>query len=131
MLRTVVPLALLLVAAAPKAGAPRGHPDAGENESAEACLDCHAQATPAVVKQWEGGPHGLVLVKCFVCHGTTGADFRRSPDVVRCRGCHADEASPGTRKASQACFTCHAPHTLAAAEGKKSPHASKAPGAKP
>jgi len=88
MLRKLAPLALLLAAAAPAARGSKAHPDAAVNEAADACETCHRQATPTVVRQWEGGPHGALLVKCFVCHGTTGPDFAARPDARRCGGCH-------------------------------------------
>jgi hypothetical protein len=121
-------LALLLAGAAPPTEQ-RGHPDAGPNPSADACETCHRQATPEVFREWEGGPHGLVLVKCFVCHGSTGKDFTAAPDTRRCQGCHPAEAAAAVAAhaatgapAQSGCFSCHAPHTLAAA-GRPNPHA--------
>jgi hypothetical protein len=113
----VLPFALLLLAAAP---AKRDrHPAA----ASDACESCHAASTPAVVAEWEGGPHGLNLVKCFVCHGPAGKELARIPAASRCDGCHAAEVASVTPKKGQArsCFACHAPHTLAA-EGKENPH---------
>lgn len=127
MFRTVVPLSLLLLAAAgPAPARQRAHPAAPPDPSAEACVGCHARATPAVVSSWESGGHGLVLVKCFVCHGTTGADFRRSPDLARCGGCHAANVASAARAKAGGCFGCHAPHDLAAAQGKPNPHTTLA-----
>jgi hypothetical protein len=83
-------------------------------DAAQACEECHAEATPAVFQQWRQSTHGLNLVKCFVCHGSTGSDFRRRPVADRCVGCHADQVST-MREASMKgkdCFTCHAPHAL-------------------
>ena len=120
-------MSLLLVAAAPvKPG--RGHPDAGPSPAADACETCHRDATPAVVRDWEGGPHGLLLVKCFVCHGSTGTDFTAAPSAQRCQGCHpAEAAAVGAAKTASAkgrarCFDCHSAHGLAA-PGKPNPHA--------
>lgn len=114
--------ALLVLVAASSAKAER-HPPLGQGGAPDACESCHAAATPAVVNDWEGGPHGLNLVKCFVCHGATAKELAREPAASRCDGCHPAEVAsvtPRTGKA-QACFSCHAPHTLAA-EGKANPH---------
>lgn len=116
-----LPLAALLLA--PAATSAGGHPDVGTPTDPDACLSCHAEATPEVVREWEGGSHGLVLVKCFVCHGSTGKDFAREPALERCRGCHAEEVASVSRKGkAQRCFACHAPHALATKDGAKRPH---------
>ena len=88
------------------------------------CATCHAEATPAVVADWNAGPHGMALVKCFVCHGSTGADFAARPASTRCAGCHADKAAVAA-STNTSCFSCHAPHTLAARGA--SPHGSAQP----
>jgi hypothetical protein len=129
MHRTLVPLALLL--AAPPALAGEAHPAVDPDGNADACQSCHETATPAIVKQWEGGTHGLVLVKCFVCHGSTGKDFVLRAKPGRCEGCHpAEVASTAPAKSAKSakaadCFGCHAPHTLAAPAGAGSPHAAR------
>ncbi|HTP26566.1 MAG TPA: hypothetical protein VMK12_13055 [Anaeromyxobacteraceae bacterium] len=94
------------------------HPDV--EGSAETCASCHAEVTPAVAKAWTEGPHGLALVKCFVCHGSTGPDFRRHPDLASCAGCHAGEVRSTTLAPGriQDCFACHPPHALLPAKGK-------------
>jgi hypothetical protein len=121
MIRPTLVLAALLLAS--PAAAARKHPGAGVAGDPDACLSCHAKATPQVVKDWEGGPHGLMLVKCFVCHGSTGKDFAAHPAAGRrCEGCHpAQVSSLAPTHAVQACFACHAPHTLAA-QGQRNPH---------
>lgn len=83
-------------------------------DAAQACEDCHANATPAVFREWRDGTHGIHLVKCFVCHGSTGADFRRKPSADRCEGCHADQVASmrGPAMKGKDCFSCHAPHAL-------------------
>jgi hypothetical protein len=122
----LLPLALLLAAAPP---ANRPHPAVGPEAPGDACRDCHAERTPDVVREWEAGPHGLLLVKCLVCHGSTGKDFARRPDPRRCAGCHADQVAsvvPARRGAKPAadCFSCHSPHSLAA-EGGPNPHVAR------
>jgi class III cytochrome C family protein len=79
------------------------------------CAECHAQATPAVEAQWQASRHGISLVSCVVCHGSTGADFRGRPAPVGCAGCHPEEAAAATSGGAPArCFECHPPHALAA-----------------
>lgn len=88
----------------------------------DTCSSCHGQVTPQVAAQWKDSRHGLALVECFVCHGSTGADFRARPEAVGCRGCHPTEVASVTRDgASQSCFGCHPAHALHAS-GKTSPH---------
>jgi Cytochrome c554 and c-prime len=106
-------LALALAAALPAhAGArARAHVDPrGEQE----CAACHRTGTPEVFAAWEASPHGLALVKCVVCHGSTGKDFRARPAADGCRGCHAEEAESLASGSVKDCFACHAPHSLSA-----------------
>ena len=119
-------LAVLLVASAALTGAPAfaappRHPATGGDQD---CAGCHEDSTPAAWKAWSDGPHGLALVKCQVCHGSTGKDFARRPKVERCRGCHAAElaSTAELQRKGVDCFACHSPHGLAAR-----PHAAKAP----
>jgi formate-dependent nitrite reductase cytochrome c552 subunit len=133
MLRTLLAVPLALFLAAPPAIADDGpHPDVGPDFAPDACISCHTDQTPEIVKQWESGQHGLVLVKCFVCHGSTGKDFTEHPKATRCQGCHAAEVaslvpakSKGRKAKAADCFSCHAPHALAAREGAESPHAAR------
>jgi hypothetical protein len=113
-------LAPALAAAAPGApartkGALR-HPDVAAELAVQDCAECHASATPAVVRSWEGSAHGTAMVKCLVCHGSTGKDFTRAPPAARCAGCHAAEAAaPAPARAGpRGCFSCHEPHALTA-----------------
>ncbi|HET7824511.1 MAG TPA: hypothetical protein VFK90_04225 [Anaeromyxobacter sp.] len=128
MVRTLVTLAALLAAGTPAKQA--RHPDVGATQPADACAACHAEKTPGVVMQWEYGRHGLLLVKCFACHGSTGADFARRPRAARCEGCHPAELASlanarGRSGSGPDCFACHGPHSLAVAEGAKSPHVAR------
>ena len=113
-LRALAPLLLAAAApalAAPKAG--RAHPDvAGEQD----CAACHRDATPAAFTAWDASPHGVALVKCFVCHGSTGKDFRARPAAAAatCGACHAAQVESVARRAVKDCFACHAPHALSA-----------------
>ncbi|HTN53517.1 MAG TPA: multiheme c-type cytochrome [Anaeromyxobacter sp.] len=111
-LRAAAALALAapLPASAGPAARGRGHLDVkGEQD----CAACHRTDTPEVFAAWEASPHGLALVKCVVCHGSTGKDFRARPDASRCRGCHAALVESLPARAGRDCFACHAPHSLA------------------
>jgi hypothetical protein len=88
----------------------------------DTCSSCHSRVTPQVASRWRDSRHGMVLVECLVCHGSTGADFRARPDTTGCSGCHAAQVTSMTRNgATERCFDCHSPHSLTA-EGKASPH---------
>ena len=100
-------------------GANGAHPEV--DVDLEGCAHCHAEATPAVVDQWKQGRHGLALVKCVVCHGSTGADFKARPGVGTCRGCHPREVASVAGVPAGGCFSCHPPHALRP-QGKASPH---------
>jgi hypothetical protein len=107
--------ALLLLAALPAHAAARararGHvPTEGEQD----CTACHRTATPAVFAEWEQSPHGVALVQCVVCHGSTGKDFKPRPAASGCGSCHPAQAESVARRAGADCFACHAPHSLSA-----------------
>ncbi len=62
-------------------------------DSAADCFTCHLKATPKVAQDWYESKHGVVLVKCFVCHGQPDGKgslpYTVSPDVdTTCRKCH-------------------------------------------
>jgi hypothetical protein len=112
--------------AAPPAGAVQGgsggaarraaarHPDAGGEQE---CAACHETGTPEAWRAWLEGRHGMSLVKCVACHGSTGADFTRRPPAERCRGCHGAEVDSFRKTGARDCFACHQPHQL-----KANPH---------
>lgn len=83
-----------------------------EVDTAITCDGCHREMTPQVVADWFAGAHGKNSVKCFVCHGTTGEDFVRTPHALRCVGCHAEQVPDDTETAAARCFTCHPGHLL-------------------
>jgi hypothetical protein len=94
-----------------KGGGRAAHPKVGAVETCEAC---HAEATPAAFRDWSESAHGINLVKCFVCHGSVGADFTRRPVADRCIGCHADQVASMRAPAMKGkdCFSCHTAHAL-------------------
>jgi hypothetical protein len=100
--------------------APGAHP-AVPTEAA--CRDCHEQATPTSYLTWADGKHGLDLVTCNVCHGSTGADFKRRPGPDRCQGCHPEQAESlaAPHMKGKDCFSCHPAHLL-------DPHVTSQPG---
>jgi len=94
-----------------KAAPKRVHPQV---DPSEACDACHSDATPQVVAEWFAGKHGMNNVKCFVCHGSVGADFVLRAPAQRCIGCHAEEVASLAHPtlAGKDCFSCHPPHLL-------------------
>ncbi len=121
---TVVLGMAALAAAAPQRPAAKGRgktaapavvkPAHPEVDPAEACDACHAEVTPQVHQEWFAGRHGMNNVKCFVCHGSVGADFVRRAPVERCIGCHGEQVASMAHPvmAGKDCFSCHPPHLL-------------------
>lgn len=89
----------------------------------DTCQTCHSGSHPEVVDAWTQGAHGLNLVQCFVCHGSTEENFISRPEARRCDGCHAEQLASVTsaRGTPQSCFSCHDPHQLST-EKKTNPH---------
>jgi len=86
-------------------------------DSASDCYECHKKATPIIAEDWRQSKHGVILVKCFVCHGqpdTPGSvPWAVTPDPkVVCQKCHDPamkrmEAKFGLKKS---CYDCHPFH---------------------
>ena len=97
-------LMLPLPAIAAKGQASKKHP---ETKAEQECTACHDKATQV----WESGKHGLMGVKCVVCHGSPERNFTPKPGAVRCRGCHGDKvAEIEKRLPKQDCSICHDHH---------------------
>ena len=82
------------------------------------CEECHVDQA----KVWQDGKHGLMGVKCVVCHGSPEVNFSPKPGMNRCRGCHGDAVASVQKKLSakeQTCFLCHEHHTVAVKESAK------------
>lgn len=112
-------------AGVPAKGAPAGAPHPAV-DAAETCESCHSELTPETHAAWFESRHGLMGVKCVVCHGSVGPGFTRRPLADRCGGCHGEKAAQvaaGGFFKGKGCFTCHPPHALA-------PHGAPAGGAK-
>lgn len=87
-------------------------------DNASECYVCHLKATPKIAQNWYESKHGVMLVKCFVCHGQpdlSGAiTYRKVPLAEEtCRRCHAPsmqrmEARYGYKAAN--CNDCHPYH---------------------
>ncbi len=88
------------------------------------CSDCHAEQAQV----WLNGKHGLMNVKCVVCHGSPEENFAANPGINRCRGCHGeqvDQAAKRTAKAEKTCFPCHDRHSLDVKNAPKTPFHAK------
>jgi len=86
---------------------PKGHIKTDGQE----CSMCHAGEDSA----WQSGKHGLMNVKCVVCHRSTDANFIAKPGIDRCAGCHGelvDQLKRMPAAAHTTCFTCHDNHSL-------------------
>ena len=120
--------ALSLACAGPRTAAGPARAEARHPEvdtGLETCFTCHTRVTPQVAAQWKDGRHGMALVECLVCHGSTGADFRARPEPIGCRSCHPSQAASVARgPETRGCFGCHPAHALQA-QGA-SPHLATA-----
>lgn len=62
-------------------------------EDAYDCYACHKKTTPKVAQDWFESKHGVMLMKCFVCHGLPdgkgSVPWRVNPDPKGvCQKCH-------------------------------------------
>jgi len=62
-------------------------------DTASDCFECHIKATPKIAQDWYESKHGVILVKCFVCHGQPdgkgSVPYAVDPDIdTTCRKCH-------------------------------------------
>lgn len=75
------------------------------------CSECHVSEA----QKWEEGKHGLMNVKCVVCHGSTDKNFEAAPGIIRCRGCHYDKVADVQKRLPpkiRQCSLCHALHSV-------------------
>ncbi len=86
-------------------------------DKAADCYTCHAKATPKTTQDWYESKHGVMLVKCFVCHGQPDGKgsipFAVNPDVnTTCRKCHDPSVKRMVEKygLNPACNDCHPFH---------------------
>ena len=62
-------------------------------DEAADCYECHKLATPKIAQDWLDSKHGVVLMKCFVCHGQPdgkgSVPWTLNPDPgTVCMKCH-------------------------------------------
>ena len=81
------------------------------------CFTCHLKATPKVAQDWYESKHGVILVKCFVCHGQPdgkgSVPYAVNPDVnTTCRKCHDPSMKMMEQKygVDRNCNECHPFH---------------------
>ncbi len=86
-------------------------------DEAADCYACHLKATPKVAQDWYESKHGVMLVKCFVCHGQPdgkgSVPFAVDPDVnTTCRKCHDPSVKRMEEKygLQPECNQCHPFH---------------------
>lgn len=112
--RLLVVLVMALPLALGAAPLKKGKPVHPQVDASEACDVCHRDVTPDIVDAWYASRHGLMNVKCFVCHGAIGPDFVRRAPLSRCVGCHNDKVESLAKPffKGKDCFSCHAGHEL-------------------
>jgi len=81
------------------------------------CYTCHKKSTPKVANDWLESKHGVMLVKCFVCHGQPdgkgSVPFAVNPDPKTvCRKCHDPSMKEMEKKygIEPDCNRCHPFH---------------------
>lgn len=87
---------------------PTGHIKVPEYQE---CSECHTSEK----ELWDTGKHGLMNVKCVVCHGSTDKNFHAKPDIKRCSGCHAEKVADVEKKLlpkERKCTLCHTLHSV-------------------
>ncbi|MGO9953814.1 MAG: cytochrome c3 family protein [Dissulfurispiraceae bacterium] len=83
----------------------------------QTCSECHAGENDV----WENSKHGLMGVKCVVCHGDPNINFVARPTSERCVGCHSELVAgraEGHKMKQKSCWTCHDGHSLKTKSGK-------------
>jgi predicted CXXCH cytochrome family protein len=79
--------------------------------SDQECSECHVDQAQV----WEQGTHGLMNVKCVVCHGSPEVNYVAKPGNGKCRGCHdeqVDDVAKRKIKGEKTCSPCHDRHSL-------------------
>ena len=81
------------------------------------CLACHTKTTPKDAQDWKDSKHGVMLVKCVVCHGQPDGKgsipFAAKPDpMVTCARCHDPSIKRMQTKYGERpdCASCHPHH---------------------
>jgi hypothetical protein len=92
----LVAAAVLALAGAPAAAQPKKAAKPAAKKAAgpgQACVDCHAKASPQIVSDWKLSRHASVDVDCATCHGDAHVsrdDFAKAklPTPDTCAQCH-------------------------------------------
>ncbi len=91
------------------------HPDTPEKYAD--CVSCHVKATAMVAQDWKDSKHGVMLVKCVVCHGQPDGKgsiaFKAKPDPMDiCARCHDPAIKRMVAKYGERpdCNSCHPHH---------------------
>ena len=86
-------------------------------DTASDCFECHIKATPKIAQDWYEGKHGVILIKCFVCHGQPdgkgSVPYAVNPGVnTTCRKCHDPSIQKMVSKygLNPQCNDCHPFH---------------------
>jgi NAD-dependent SIR2 family protein deacetylase len=81
------------------------------------CVSCHTKTTAKVAQDWQESKHGVMLVKCVVCHGEPDGKgsipFSAKPDpMLICARCHDPAIKVMVSKFGENldCNTCHPNH---------------------
>ncbi len=81
------------------------------------CVTCHAKVTAEITQDWQESKHGIMLVKCVVCHGDPDGKgsipFEAAPDpILICSRCHDPAMQRMLAKygGELDCNSCHAHH---------------------
>ena len=107
-MKQLIVIFILLVLPSAVLSAEKKHIKTSEDQE---CYECHGDVTQV----WQDGKHGLMNVKCIVCHGATDKNFVSKPDIYRCRGCHGEKVKDVEDKLPvkiRNCFLCHEPHSV-------------------
>lgn len=87
-------------------------------EEAGDCYTCHVKTTPKIAQNWYESKHGVMLVKCFVCHGQPDGKgsivYSANPDPnYICRRCHDPAVTMMEQKFGMRaeCNECHQYHS--------------------
>lgn len=87
-------------------------------EKAGDCYTCHQKTTPKIAQDWYESKHGVMLVKCFVCHGQPDGkgsiEYSANPDPnYICRRCHDPAMKVMEEKFGMRaeCNECHKYHS--------------------
>ncbi len=86
-------------------------------EALNDCYTCHAKTTPVVAQDWKDSKHGVLLVKCVVCHGEPNGKgsipFAAKPSAKEiCARCHEPAMNRMVQKYGElmSCDPCHPRH---------------------